>query len=92
LLVTKLEEEEETKVVTKEDFELLAVIGRGAAGKVMMVITRSKFILISRSEKEIQVNHLLMVMIGEGEIFAMKVIRKDKIIARSQAVHCQVIL
>mmetsp|Transcript_16722 Transcript_16722/g.42757 ORF Transcript_16722/g.42757 Transcript_16722/m.42757 type:complete len:427 (-) Transcript_16722:55-1335(-) len=53
------------KKVTKDDFELLNVIGKGSFGKVMQV--RKK---------------------GEPDkIYAMKVLRKDAIIARKQVAH-----
>lgn len=52
------------KKVTKEDFDLLCVIGRGSFGKVM------------------QVKHK-----GTGKIYAMKVMRKDAIIAKNQVAH-----
>jgi serine/threonine protein kinase len=64
-------EEEETTIfskskqtVTKDDFELLTVIGKGSFGKVMQV--RKK---------------------DDGKIYAMKVLRKDTIIARKQVTH-----
>jgi len=50
--------------VTKEDFDLLTVIGRGSFGKVMQV----------RHKKD-------------GKIYAMKVMRKDAIIAKNQVTH-----
>lgn len=50
--------------VQKEDFELLAVIGRGSFGKVM------------------QVKHS-----ASGKIYAMKILRKDNIIAKNQVTH-----
>jgi len=50
--------------VTKEDFELLNVIGKGSFGKVMQV--RKK---------------------DTGKIYAMKVLRKEAIIARKQVIH-----
>jgi len=50
--------------VTKEDFELLNVIGKGSFGKVMQV--RKK---------------------DNGKIYAMKVLRKEAIIARKQVIH-----
>ncbi|KAN0038373.1 hypothetical protein ACTA71_000548 [Dictyostelium dimigraforme] len=49
---------------TKDDFELLNVIGKGSFGKVMQVKKK-----------------------GEDKIFAMKVLRKDAIIARKQVNH-----
>ncbi|EGC32560.1 hypothetical protein DICPUDRAFT_98847 [Dictyostelium purpureum] len=49
---------------TKDDFELLTVIGKGSFGKVMQVKKK-----------------------GEDKIFAMKVLRKDAIIARKQVNH-----
>jgi len=52
------------QVVTKDDFELLTVIGKGSFGKVMQV--RKK---------------------DDGKIYAMKVLRKDTIIARKQVTH-----
>jgi serine/threonine protein kinase len=52
------------KKVTKEDFELLTVIGKGSFGKVMQVKKRDT-----------------------GEIFAMKVLRKEAIRARKQVAH-----
>lgn len=52
------------QTVTKDDFELLTVIGKGSFGKVMQV--RKK---------------------DDGKIFAMKVLRKDTIIARKQVTH-----
>eukprot|EP01094_Clydonella_sp_ATCC50884_P003275 TRINITY_DN1252_c0_g1_i1.p1 TRINITY_DN1252_c0_g1~~TRINITY_DN1252_c0_g1_i1.p1 ORF type:complete len:424 (+),score=167.71 TRINITY_DN1252_c0_g1_i1:99-1274(+) len=52
------------KQVGVEDFDLIAVIGKGSFGKVMQV-----------KEKE------------SGEIYAMKVLRKDAIIARKQVAH-----
>ena len=48
--------------VCKDDFDLLAVIGKGSFGKVMQV--RKK---------------------DSGEIYAMKILRKDQIIERNQA-------
>jgi len=66
-----LEEDEEATIysktkqtVTKDDFELLNVIGKGSFGKVMQV--RKK---------------------DDGKIYAMKVLRKDTIIARKQVSH-----
>jgi serum/glucocorticoid-regulated kinase 2 len=50
--------------VTKDDFELLTVIGKGSFGKVMQV--RKK---------------------DTGKLFAMKVLRKEAIIARKQVAH-----
>jgi len=50
--------------VTKDDFELLTVIGKGSFGKVMQV--RKK---------------------DTGKIYAMKVLRKEAIIARKQVAH-----
>eukprot|EP00163_Fabomonas_tropica_P034758 TRINITY_DN979_c0_g2_i1.p1 TRINITY_DN979_c0_g2~~TRINITY_DN979_c0_g2_i1.p1 ORF type:complete len:446 (-),score=149.24 TRINITY_DN979_c0_g2_i1:336-1673(-) len=50
--------------VTVDDFELLAVIGKGSYGKVMQVKKKDT-----------------------GEIFAMKVLRKDKIVQRNQMEH-----
>lgn len=50
--------------VSKEDFDLLTVIGRGSFGKVMQV----------RHKKD-------------GKIYAMKVMRKDAIIAKNQVTH-----
>jgi len=55
---------EQQKKVSQEDFELLAVIGRGSFGKVM------------------QVKHRAI-----GKIYAMKVMRKDMIIAKNQVTH-----
>lgn len=52
------------QTVTKDDFELLTVIGKGSFGKVMQV--RKK---------------------DDGKIFAMKVLRKDTIVARKQVTH-----
>jgi len=52
------------QIVTKDDFELLTVIGKGSFGKVMQV--RKK---------------------DDGKIYAMKVLRKDTIIARKQVNH-----
>jgi len=52
------------QTVTKDDFELLTVIGKGSFGKVMQV--RKK---------------------DDGKIYAMKVLRKDTIIARKQVTH-----
>eukprot|EP01129_Flabellula_baltica_P002945 TRINITY_DN12817_c0_g1_i1.p1 TRINITY_DN12817_c0_g1~~TRINITY_DN12817_c0_g1_i1.p1 ORF type:complete len:452 (+),score=130.24 TRINITY_DN12817_c0_g1_i1:59-1357(+) len=52
------------KVVGKEDFDLLAVIGRGSFGKVMQV----------REKKT-------------NKVYAMKVMRKDAIIAKNQVAH-----
>lgn len=52
------------QIVTKDDFELLTVIGKGSFGKVMQV--RKK---------------------DDGKIYAMKVLRKDTIIARKQVTH-----
>jgi len=52
------------QIVTKDDFELLTVIGKGSFGKVMQV--RKK---------------------DDGKIYAMKVLRKDTIIARKQVSH-----
>eukprot|EP01113_Clastostelium_recurvatum_P044420 TRINITY_DN74_c0_g1_i1.p1 TRINITY_DN74_c0_g1~~TRINITY_DN74_c0_g1_i1.p1 ORF type:complete len:402 (-),score=117.19 TRINITY_DN74_c0_g1_i1:66-1271(-) len=50
--------------VTKDDFKLLTVIGKGSFGKVMQV-----------------------QKIDDGRIFALKVLRKDAIIARKQVTH-----
>eukprot|EP01127_Copromyxa_protea_P000250 TRINITY_DN10216_c0_g1_i1.p1 TRINITY_DN10216_c0_g1~~TRINITY_DN10216_c0_g1_i1.p1 ORF type:complete len:417 (-),score=90.17 TRINITY_DN10216_c0_g1_i1:33-1283(-) len=50
--------------VSKEDFEILSVIGRGSFGKVMQV--RQK---------------------GTENIYAMKVMRKENIIAKNQVTH-----
>jgi len=50
--------------ITKDDFELLTVIGKGSFGKVMQV--RKK---------------------DDGKIYAMKVLRKDTIVARKQVAH-----
>lgn len=50
--------------VTKDDFELLTVIGKGSFGKVMQVKKKDT-----------------------GEIFAMKVLRKEAIRARKQVAH-----
>jgi len=52
------------KKVTKDDFEILKVIGRGSFGKVMQVKKKDT-----------------------GEIFAMKVMRKENIIAKNQIIH-----
>lgn len=52
------------KRVTKDDFELLTVIGKGSFGKVMQV--RKK---------------------DDSKIYAMKVLRKEAIIARKQVAH-----
>lgn len=52
------------KKVSKNEFELLAVIGKGSFAKVMQVKRKS-----------------------DGQIFAMKVLRKDMIIARNQVTH-----
>jgi len=66
----EFDEEESTifsknkQTVTKDDFELLTVIGKGSFGKVMQV--RKK---------------------DDGKIYAMKVLRKDTIIARKQVSH-----
>jgi serine/threonine protein kinase len=50
--------------ITKDDFELLNVIGKGSFGKVMQVKKKS-----------------------DGQIYAMKVLRKEAIIARKQVAH-----
>lgn len=52
------------KKVTKDDFELLTVIGKGSFGKVMQVKKKD-----------------------DGKIYAMKVLRKEAIIARKQVAH-----
>ncbi len=52
------------KPVTKDDFELVKVIGKGSFGKVMQVKKKDT-----------------------GQIFAMKVLRKEAIIARKQVAH-----
>jgi serine/threonine protein kinase len=52
------------KKVSQEDFELLAVIGRGSFGKVMQVKHRAT-----------------------GQIYAMKIMRKDMIVAKNQITH-----
>jgi len=52
------------KKVTKDDFELLTVIGKGSFGKVMQVKKKDT-----------------------GQIYAMKVLRKEAIIARKQVAH-----
>lgn len=49
---------------TKDDFELLNVIGKGSFGKVMQVKKKD-----------------------DGKIYAMKVLRKEAIIARKQVAH-----
>lgn len=50
--------------VSKEDFDLLKVIGKGSFGKVMLVKKKD-----------------------DGQIYAMKVLRKDAIIKRRQVAH-----
>ncbi len=50
-----------------EDFDLLAVVGKGSYGKVMQVRKKSGT--------------------AAGEMFAMKVLRKDKIVQRNQVEH-----
>lgn len=50
--------------LTKDDFELLKVVGKGSFGKVMQV--RKK---------------------DTGEIFAMKVLKKEQLVARKQVAH-----
>lgn len=50
--------------ITKDDFELLNVIGKGSFGKVMQVRKKT-----------------------DGQIYAMKVLRKEAIIARKQVAH-----
>eukprot|EP01112_Ceratiomyxa_fruticulosa_P006119 TRINITY_DN16920_c0_g1_i1.p1 TRINITY_DN16920_c0_g1~~TRINITY_DN16920_c0_g1_i1.p1 ORF type:complete len:388 (-),score=91.85 TRINITY_DN16920_c0_g1_i1:245-1408(-) len=50
--------------VTKDDFELLTVIGKGSFGKVMQVKKKD-----------------------DGKVYALKVLRKDAIIARKQVTH-----
>eukprot|EP01117_Protostelium_nocturnum_P019546 TRINITY_DN84_c0_g1_i1.p1 TRINITY_DN84_c0_g1~~TRINITY_DN84_c0_g1_i1.p1 ORF type:complete len:426 (+),score=194.31 TRINITY_DN84_c0_g1_i1:249-1526(+) len=50
--------------MTKDDFELLTVIGKGSFGKVMQVRK-----------------------IDNGQIYAMKVLRKDAVVARKQVTH-----
>jgi len=55
--------DEEAKV-TKDDFELMTVIGKGSFGKVMQVKKKDN-----------------------GKIYAMKVLRKEAIIARKQVAH-----
>jgi len=57
-------DEPAAKKVTKDDFELLNVIGKGSFGKVMQVKKKDS-----------------------GQIFAMKVLRKEAIIARKQVAH-----
>jgi len=52
------------KKVTKDDFELLTVIGKGSFGKVMQVKKKDT-----------------------NKIYAMKVLRKEAIIARKQVAH-----
>jgi serum/glucocorticoid-regulated kinase 2 len=52
------------KKVSKDDFELLTVIGKGSFGKVMQVRRKD-----------------------DGKIYAMKVLRKEAIIARKQVTH-----
>lgn len=52
------------QVVSKDDFELLTVIGKGSFGKVMQVKKKD-----------------------DGKIYAMKVLRKDTIVARKQVAH-----
>eukprot|EP01133_Synstelium_polycarpum_P003623 gene3623-4151_t len=52
------------QTVTKDDFELLTVIGKGSFGKVMQVKKKD-----------------------DQKIYAMKVLRKDAIIARKQVNH-----
>eukprot|EP01098_Paradermamoeba_levis_P003892 TRINITY_DN1721_c0_g1_i1.p1 TRINITY_DN1721_c0_g1~~TRINITY_DN1721_c0_g1_i1.p1 ORF type:complete len:416 (-),score=130.17 TRINITY_DN1721_c0_g1_i1:91-1245(-) len=54
----------DNKKVTADDFELVAVIGRGSFGKVMQVKKKD-----------------------DGKFFAMKVLRKDTVIARKQVEH-----
>jgi len=50
--------------ISRDDFELLTLIGKGSFGKVMQVQKKDS-----------------------GEIYAMKVLRKDAIIARKQVTH-----
>jgi len=52
--------------MTPDDFEILAVVGQGAFGKVFQV--RKK---------------------DSGEIFAMKVMRKEKILSKNQSEYCR---
>merc|ERR1712137_790608 len=52
------------KKVSKDDFELLKVIGKGSFGKVMQVKKKD-----------------------DGQIYAMKVLRKEAIVARKQVDH-----
>jgi len=54
----------EEKKISKDDFELLTVIGKGSFGKVMQVKKKD-----------------------DGKIYAMKVLRKEAIIARKQVAH-----
>jgi len=54
----------QNRTVSKEDFEILSVIGRGSFGKVMLVRHKTS-----------------------ASIFAMKVMRKENIIAKNQVVH-----
>eukprot|EP01116_Phalansterium_solitarium_P006319 TRINITY_DN18623_c0_g1_i1.p1 TRINITY_DN18623_c0_g1~~TRINITY_DN18623_c0_g1_i1.p1 ORF type:complete len:417 (-),score=86.55 TRINITY_DN18623_c0_g1_i1:265-1515(-) len=58
------QKEKEPKRITQDDFELMAVVGKGSFGKVMQVKKKDT-----------------------GEIFAMKVLKKESIIARKQVAH-----
>lgn len=85
----KLEGElEDTKFVTKDDFELLAVIGRGAAGKVMQV--SELFCITYGLGTQKGLRYVKSFDNVTGEIFAMKVIKKATVIARAQVEHCKV--
>jgi serum/glucocorticoid-regulated kinase 2 len=69
----------ETKV-SKEDFELLTVIGRGSFGKVSRI-----HLSVAYSNSPFKVMQVRKK--SDGKIYAMKVLTKQSIIARKQVAH-----
>ena len=60
-----------TGTVTKQDFQMLSVIGKGAYGKVL---------LVKKKEKDLTKQ-------ADGELYAMKVLKKTEILRRNQVEH-----
>jgi serine/threonine protein kinase len=60
-----------TGTVTKQDFQMLSVIGKGAYGKVL---------LVKKKEKDLTKQ-------ADGELYAMKVLKKSEILRRNQVEH-----
>ena len=60
------EKQQSTGNITKKDFQMLSVIGKGAYGKVLLVKKR---------------------VAPDGELYAMKVLKKSEILRRNQVEH-----